>query len=132
MAYHERVEPAERLVIDAILNEAEARHLLVSVYDGEEWAVTATGNMADVRREVAATEATVLAFRDPAQLSPRDGRPSMLGRVILVHGNGCDVISDHTDTREMAALLAPALAVADQLSGMSVWALVRHCEGATQ
>lgn len=106
----------ERQIIAAILAEAMGRRgLLASVFDGEEWAVTGTNNRFDVEREVAATDETTLRFRDPARLDGR-GNPALVGSVYLVHGNGSDVIADHTDSREVAEILAPAFRVAETLS----------------
>lgn len=103
----------ERQIIDAILDAALSRGLVVSVYDGEEWALTGSDSRPAIVREVGATDCTTLRFRDPARLDER-GKPASVGSVFLVHGNGCDVIADYSDSPAMAALLAPALAVAER------------------
>lgn len=107
----------ERRIIGAILDEAAARGLLVSVHDGDEWAVKPTADYAKARADVGATDQTTLRFRDPADRAADDPRPATLvGSVALIHGNGCDVIHDFTDAPSMRALLAPALALADEAS----------------
>lgn len=105
----------ERQIIDAILDAALSRGLLVSVYDGEDWALNASDSRPAIAANVGATDATSLRFRDPARFD-QHGKPASVGSVFLVHGNGSDVISDYSDNAEMAGLLAPALALADRLA----------------
>jgi len=99
----------EAKICGSVVDEALRRGLLVSVYDGEEWTLKASANRDAISEVVGITCETVLVFRDPAKLD--HGQPSRVGKVFLVHGNGCDVISDYTDNSEMAAILAPASAV---------------------
>ena len=110
----------ERQIIDAILDAALSRGLLVSVYDGEEWALTGSDSRPAIAANVGATGYTTLRFRN-ASRSYSDGVPSreLVGSVYLVHGNGSDVIADYSDNAETAALLAPALALADRLAVVS-------------
>lgn len=105
----------ERAIIGALLDDAFSRGYLVSVYDGEEWALTASDSRPAVEANVGATDATTLRFRDPARLD-QFGKAETVGRVFLVHGNGCDVIADYSDNAETAALLVSALAVADRMA----------------
>lgn len=105
----------ERQIIGAIFDSAAARGYLVSVHDGEEWAVKPTADYAKARAEVGATCETLLRFRDPSGAGPAKPAP-VVGSVWLIHGNGCDVIADYVDNPAMAALLAPALAVAERAS----------------
>src|SRR5882757_617287 len=59
-----------------------------------------------------------MAASDEDTLFIRDAAGNNLGVVTLVYGNdGWDVISDHTDTPAMNALLANANAYADALAG---------------
>lgn len=103
----------ERDVIGAVLDEAAARGLLVAVHDGEEWACgPVAAPYGDARAAVGATDETRLRFRDPAALDA-DGKPGRVGDLWLVHGNGADVLADWSDNPAMAALVAPALTVAD-------------------
>ena len=108
----------ERQIIDAILEAALSRGLLVSVYDGEEWALTGSDSRPAIAANVGVTDCTTLRFRDP---SDRDSlqRARVVGSVFLVHGNGSDVIADYSDNAETAGLLAPALALADRLAVVS-------------
>lgn len=104
----------ERKIISAITGEAERLGYSMSVWDGEEWACGPTRNRLSVHREIGATDQTQIRFR----LSVPDdaGKFPVVGSVLLVHGNGCDVIADHTDNDAIAALLAPAFRVADDMS----------------
>lgn len=108
----------ERQIIDAILDAALSRGLRVSVYDGEEWALTGSDSRPAIAANVGATGYTTLRFRDPARVDQR-GNPASVGSVFLVHGNGSDVIADYSDNAETAGLLAPALALADRLAVVS-------------
>lgn len=107
----------ERQIIDAILDAALGGGFVVSVYDGEEWALAGSDSRPAIAREIGATDLTTLLFRDPASRDGR-GKPALVGSVLLVHGNGSDVIGDYSDDEAMAGLLAPALAVADRLSAV--------------
>lgn len=107
----------ERQIITAILDAAALSDFLVSVYDGEEWALTASDSRPAIAAVVGATDCTTLRFR--RRRLGVDGRPSSVGSVFLVHGNGCDVIADYSDNAETARLLEPALALADRLSVVS-------------
>lgn len=108
----------ERQIIDAILDAALGRGFVVSIYDGEEWALTGSDSRPAIAANVGATGYTTLRFRDP---SNRDSlqRAGVVGSVYLVHGNGSDVIADYSDNADIAALLAPALALADRLAVVS-------------
>ena len=79
----------ERQIIDAILDAASLSDFLVSVYDGEEWALTVSDSRPAIAAVVGATDCTTLRFR--RRRLGADGRPSSVGSVFLVHGNGCDV-----------------------------------------
>jgi len=103
----------ERKIIRAILDDAAARDLLISVNDGEEWTVTASDNLRLVSGAIGTTDATTLRFRKAALGA--DGKPETVGSVFLVHGNDCDVIADHSDNPAMADLLARASLLAEVL-----------------
>lgn len=105
--------PDERAIISALLDDARAAGLLCSVHDGEEWPVKLTADFGVVRSHVGATDETTLRFRDPAKLDD-SGKPSAVGSVFLIHGNGAHVISDHTDNAATAALVRRASIVAER------------------
>lgn len=105
----------ERQIIAALLDDAAAAGLLVSVYDGEWWAVKPTHDQTAIRLHVGATCETTLRFRNPAKLDER-AQAGVVGSVYLVHGNGCDVISDYSDNPATAALVARASGIAERVS----------------
>lgn len=100
----------ESRIVGAIVDAALDKGLLLSVFDGEEWSLKASANLDAISEVVGITSETVLVFRDPSKLD--NGQPARVGKVFLVHGNGPDVISDHTDNAETAALAAAGEAVA--------------------
>lgn len=104
----EYVSYIERIIIQEILGAADARFHSISVFDGEEWALKKSRDYMDVKRFIGATDQTTLRFRD--------SEGQVIGSVLLVHGNEWDVISDYTDSSDMAALLASAHAVAERFS----------------
>ncbi len=104
--YPEHLDKTERRIISTILREA-LHDCDVSVHDGEEWAVRHSTNLAEITREIAATDCTTLRFY-------RKDAP--VGSVLLVHGNGCDVIADYTASEAMETLLAAAIRTAERLA----------------
>lgn len=90
----------------AIAAAAVKRGLVVSVYDGEEWSLKLSSCLDAIGEVVGITDETTLIIRDPFALV--DCQPRRIGKVLLVHGNGADVIADYSDNSEMSAILAPA------------------------
>lgn len=109
------LDVCEALIAGSILDQAASRGLLVSVFDGEEWAVRLSSDRAALDAAIGATGETMLVLRDPDNLDDR-GNPGRVGSVVLIHGNGADVIHDYSDDVEMIALLAPVLALVERLS----------------
>jgi hypothetical protein len=106
MAYPDHIDTTERRIISRILKDALAAGYTVSVFDGEEWPVKSSTKLGEITAEIAATDETTLRFR-------KDG--ASIGSLLLVHGNGCDVICDYTATDAMEALMSGAEALARQL-----------------
>lgn len=102
--------PDERRIISALLSDAKGSGLLVSVHDGEEWAVPLTSDYAAARRAFGATGETLLRFASGA------ADALVLGSVWLIHGNGVDVIADYSDNPAMSDLLRRSLSIADALA----------------
>ena len=94
----------ERAIVDRLIRGGLERGYLVSVNDGEEWALSKSSDYAAITAEVAATDVTILRFTDPAQADRTKG----CGNVLLIHGNDLDVVSDHTDNDMIADLVALA------------------------
>lgn len=84
-------------LVDAALNAG----YLVTVYDGEEYAITKSTDRAAILKEIGATDADKLIFHSAAG--------DRLGMVLLVYGNEPGVtICDHTDNPIIDALVATA------------------------
>ncbi|CAH2399605.1 hypothetical protein [Mesorhizobium escarrei] len=97
MAFPQHMNRTEQRIVGAIIRKALKVGYLVSVYDGEEWALVKSTNYEAITAEVAATDATTLRFR----LSGGDS----VGTVFLVHGNDEDVVCDHSDNEAMTFLV---------------------------
>lgn len=108
----------ERAIIAQLLDDAAAAGYLVSVHDGEGFAVRISSDQTAIRLAIGDTDETMLLFRDPARVD-QHGKPALVGFVSLVHGNGFSVIHDFSDNAETAGFLAPALALADRLAVVS-------------
>ena len=69
---------------------AEAGNLHMRIHDGEEWATEWTRDLAKVRPEIHATDATRVYIM---AVSP-DGAAARMGSILLIHGNEDDLVSD--------------------------------------
>ncbi|MQX49642.1 hypothetical protein [Sinorhizobium medicae] len=98
MAFPQHMDRTEQRIVGALIRKALKLGYLVSVYDGEEWALRKSSDYEAITAEVAATDETTLRFR----LSIGEG---LVGSVWLIHGNAEDVICDHTDNEATAALV---------------------------
>ena len=83
----------ERAIIAQLLDDAAAAGYLVSVHDGEGFAVRISSDQTAIRLAIGDTDETTLLFRDPARVD-QHGKPALVGFVFLVHGNGFSVIHD--------------------------------------
>lgn len=110
----------ERQIISAIITEALARSYAVSVFDGEEWTVITSTDRAMIERNIGQTGFTQLRFRSTTQRDTQTGVLKEIGSVFLVHGNGSDVIADHTDNEAMERLLKPAADLAETFSAAGI------------
>jgi len=93
----------ERGIIGGIIAYAMGRKWAVSVNDGEEWTVKASTDPQEIAAAIGTTCETVLSFRLAADPAPK-AEWLKLGVLVLMHGNDEDVIHDHTDNDDMAAL----------------------------
>jgi hypothetical protein len=96
MAYPKHARPIETRIISKLIRRALAKDWVISVNDGEEWALSRSKDFNAITAEVHATEQTYLHFRDA------EGKK--LGWVWLVHGNDEDVVTDAVDNDAMNEL----------------------------
>ena len=90
-----------RTILDAGCN--------ITVNDGEEVAISRSTDYDAIIAAMFSTDSDTLIVRDPHALKPR------LGVILLVYGNGRDVISDNTDNEAINALVQAAAAYAEKL-----------------
>ncbi|WP_353645714.1 hypothetical protein [Mesorhizobium sp. WSM2239] len=89
-ALRKRIE-IEKQMAEALVDTCLERGFVISVYDGEEWAIKRSGDKAAIMAELFATDDDQVVIR-----RKEDGRH--LGWFHLVYGNcGYDVVSDHSD-----------------------------------
>lgn len=108
MPFPAHLDPIEARIITKIIDSALAQGYLLCIYDGEERSDFITSDRGMIESEIAATDQTTLCF----YRAPED----FIGAVLLIHGNGADVISDYHDIEELWAILADAEALAVELA----------------
>lgn len=96
-------EEIEDQIISELLDRALGRGWGVSVYDGEEVPLRRSHDKAAIIAAMRSTDSDQLHFKGV------DG--ANLGCIVLIYGNGEDLISDHTDNGPMAALAEQVNAV---------------------
>jgi hypothetical protein len=95
----------EKAIINRVIADALKTGHVISVYDGEEFAIKKSADAEAIRKEVAATDETTFTFH------AADG--SKVGWVWFVHGNECDVISDYGVSPIVEKILEGATALAE-------------------
>ena len=100
------LQKLERRIVRAVAEDAIAYGYDVSVHDEEEVAVPYTTSMFDIMAEVGATDMTYLHFRDR-----RSG--NYTGWVMFVHGNGHEVLTDHTANPDVDDIVSRAMGISD-------------------
>lgn len=103
MPYPEWIDTTEAKIIDRIIASALAAGAEIDVRDAYGDSDEPIDPMTDpdlIRAEVGATGETLFDFHEP-------GAPRSFGWVLLIHGNGWDVMSDYTDNDRTKAILAP-------------------------
>ena len=99
MAFPKHMHATECRIVGRIIRTALDQGMVISVYDGEEWALGRSTDYEKITHEVNATDLTQLRFRSGSD-------DKQLGDIILIHGNEEDVIHDHSDTETMERLCA--------------------------
>lgn len=100
MSLTEYATPTERRIARALIDAALRDGLSLSVNDGEEWTVTRSRSAKDI------TEALATTGADTLRLTTQDN--ALVGHVLLIWGNGEDLISDCTDNSRTLALVPAA------------------------
>jgi hypothetical protein len=97
----------ERRIASRFISDAIAAGYTLDVNDGEETVLVKSTDIDAILAAMFSTDEDILIVRRS------DHR---IGAVHLIHGNGGDLISDHTDTAEMRDLLAGADALTEAYS----------------
>lgn len=90
------VQPIERKLAKALVDEALKMGYIISVNDGEKW-VARSQNRRPILKALASTDSDTLRFENIYG--------QYMGFVWLIWGNGEDLISDYTDNADMGALV---------------------------
>ena len=88
----------EKQIVERIVDKALAAGYTISVYDGEAWPLKRSSNRPDILAAMYSTDSDLLRFR-----LPESG--DSVGAILLIYGNGTDVVSDCTDNEAMGALV---------------------------
>ena len=88
----------EKQICERLVDKALAAGYTISVYDGEEWPLKRSSNRPDILAAMYSTDSDVLRC-----CLPESGKA--VGSIMLVYGNGGDVVSDYTDNEAMGALV---------------------------
>ena len=102
----------EQKIVGKLLDDILAGGFAISVYDGEEYQVMRSRNLDEIKPEIGATDLTYVYVSD------QSGR--RLGGIMLINGNDHDIISDYSDNVMINALVAPALALREQLLELNI------------
>ena len=98
MNAHNTIElPKARKLIRAALKAG----YVISVYDGEAFALKRSAKFEEISKALASTDYDVLHFRDATG--------ERVGTATLIWGNEDDVISDWSDNAAMEALMRPII-----------------------
>lgn len=99
---HDALEHALACIVVA---DALSRGYMLSVYEGEGWAIKRSTDAAAIMEALGSTDSDLITARTA------DGE--RVGSVWLIYGNGCDLISDSTDTPAVDLWLSAATAYAE-------------------
>lgn len=92
----------------AFLNEVLGRGYLVSVHDGEEWALIRSGDADVIFAHMASTDMDALTIRTASG--------ERVGSFMFVYGNsGSELIADHTDNEECTSIWNALEALRDSM-----------------
>jgi hypothetical protein len=98
-------EGIERQICERLIDDALAASYTISVFEGEDRALEYSTDRAAILAAMASTSDDALTFGDI--------EGAKIGVVLLVYGNGADVIADCSDCPAIDALLLGAEALAE-------------------
>jgi hypothetical protein len=92
------LNPTEHAIVSKLVHEILARGYVVSVHDGEEFAIKRSADYAAIMAAIGVSDETRLILREHVGIE--------VGWIQLIHGNDNDVISDYTIN--LASIVAAA------------------------
>ncbi|WP_260280275.1 hypothetical protein [Proteus terrae] len=84
-------------LVDSILAHED---LAICVREDGGVAVKTTRDRNNILENIGDTDFTILKIKKTIKSNEEEVRFDYLGQIVLIHGNGCDVISDHSDNLE--------------------------------
>lgn len=93
-------DATERRIASDVIERTLARGYVISVFDGEAWCLSRSDDAAHIFAALASTGSDQLRIRT------KDGAP--VGTIVLIWGNGEDLISDTSESDEIEAICAGA------------------------
>lgn len=114
------MQAIERKIAAALVDAALSNGYTLSVYDGEETTVKKSREAAIIMEALASTDHDLLLIKKQGG--------AFVGNVLLIWGNGEDLISDHTNSDAIIALVDAAQRLAECTSHQSDGrGTCRHC-----
>lgn len=86
----------EQDICRKLITIAVAKGYKISVHEGGAWAIKRSTDVEAILMEMASTDADTLVIRD--------AQGEIVGKILMVYGNGEDVISDHSNNSAMIEL----------------------------
>lgn len=108
----------ETATIRMLLELAIVQGLAISLYDGGEWTVKKSTDVAEILAACGTTDVDTLRFRvrDDLELDEKE-RGKIVGAVLLVYGNGPgELVADFSDNPEIRRFMDPVMARGEAIS----------------
>lgn len=105
------MDTTERRIARRLIRTILGAGYHVRVWEGEGWGGPRTSKLSEAMEHLGSTDSDRLYVYDPNG----SDLPVKMGGVLLIWGNGLDLISDYTDTPAMCALLDPVMEYANTL-----------------
>jgi hypothetical protein len=102
---------AEKRIAMAVIEDALADGLKVSVYDGEAYPLRMSTDVHAILAEIGPTDETTLVFYDPLLKEPDGKRPLKVGGVLMITGEGDDLLCNWSDNERVNAVVARGLSL---------------------
>lgn len=104
------MDKIEARIARRLVKEIFAAGYVIRVWEGEEWAGPRRDKVSDVMKDLGSTDSDWICvyWNEP-------GIPVRAGKILLIWGNGADLISDYSDSAEMERIIDPVQSYANTL-----------------